>query len=254
MRQTDFDKIWDYFGQHDPYWGVVTAEQYRSDMLTDEEKRRFFDTGSDHVSDILNKIRSHVDAGFQIKHALDFGCGVGRILIPLARISDHVTGVDVSASILKEAERNCRDQCVTNVTFVLNDDNLTKLHQRRFDFVHSYIVLQHIPPKVGIKLIDRLLEMVNDKGIAVLQVTYFDPSPIREQWRVKAYRNLPFLFAIRNVFKGRPAHEPLMPMNPYDMNTILHCLQRRNYNNVWFEFTNHNYWGVTLFCQRNLTT
>ncbi len=78
--------------------------------------------------------------------ALDFGCGVGRLVIPLSKIAESVTGVDVSESMLNEAISNCDNQNVNNANFIKADDNLSML-SGKYDFIHSYIVFQHIPTK-----------------------------------------------------------------------------------------------------------
>ncbi|HKJ31811.1 MAG TPA: class I SAM-dependent methyltransferase [Balneolales bacterium] len=100
------------------------------------------------MDDILKKIRKYVDPHFSINRALDFGCGVGRLLIPLSVYSSHVTGVDVSESMLDEARKNCEARQITNVDFIKSDDDLSLLN-RKFNFIHSYIVFQHIPAKRG---------------------------------------------------------------------------------------------------------
>lgn len=62
------------------------------------------------------------------KHALDFGCGVGRLTQALAAHFDEVTGVDISPSMIKLAKKYsrhgdgcnrppCGDLCSTCVLF-----------------------------------------------------------------------------------------------------------------------------------------
>lgn len=100
MFNNDTDKEWEKFGKYDPYFGVLTHDKFHKINLTDENKEEFFKSGFDYIDDVLEKIRSHIDQSFTIKKALDFGCGVGRLVIPLANVAKEVTGVDVSDSML----------------------------------------------------------------------------------------------------------------------------------------------------------
>ncbi|MHB1267524.1 MAG: class I SAM-dependent methyltransferase [Acidithiobacillus ferriphilus] len=74
-----------------------------------EHKREFFASGVAHMEAVFSTVRRRMDAGFTVKRALYFGCGVGRLLIPLARVADEVTGVDVSDAMLEEVRKNCAE-------------------------------------------------------------------------------------------------------------------------------------------------
>jgi ubiquinone/menaquinone biosynthesis C-methylase UbiE len=76
--------------------------------------------------------------------ALDFGCGVGRLTQALAAHFDHVTGVDVSATMLELARQHNRTG--ERVHFLRNTQpDLALFPDASFDFVCSLITLQHIP-------------------------------------------------------------------------------------------------------------
>lgn len=94
-------------GMNEPYFGVITHDEFRKSNLTDENRKEFFNSGTAHVESVLKKIREHIGPAFMIKQALDFGCGVRRLVIPLSEITENVTGVDVSDSMLGEAGKNC---------------------------------------------------------------------------------------------------------------------------------------------------
>jgi 2-polyprenyl-3-methyl-5-hydroxy-6-metoxy-1,4-benzoquinol methylase len=250
MRQTNTDEAWKYFGQHDPYWGVVTSDEYRDQVLTEASKQAFFDGGRQHVDELIQAVHTHLDPSFKMETALDFGCGVGRILIPLAKLCKFAMGIDVSEAMLVEAKENCIQQGLANVSLVQSDDNFSQITQK-FDFVHSYIVLQHIPPKRGEVIISRLLNMATEGGIVALQLTFFDPAPKHKQWLIEMYKQIPFLFQARNILKGRPADEPLMQMNTYDLNRVFQIIQGTGFDNCYCQFTDHGFWGMFLLCQRS---
>jgi ubiquinone/menaquinone biosynthesis C-methylase UbiE len=69
-------------------------------------------------------------------------------VVPLAGVCTSVVGVDVSEAMLAVVEENSREMGLSNVTFVKGDDTLSGV-SRSFDFVHSFIVFQHIRPERG---------------------------------------------------------------------------------------------------------
>lgn len=165
------DIEWEHWGEREPYFGVLTDEKFRSRNITDETKEEFFETGKKHVDYVINICRTHFDQSFSPKRILDFGCGVGRLVIPFAGIGKCVVGLDVSESMLKEAARNCNVYSVGNVELVKSDDNLSSL-SGRFDLIHSFIVFQHIPVERGRLILGKLLSHLEEGGICAIQITY----------------------------------------------------------------------------------
>lgn len=75
---------------------------------------------------------------------LEIGCGVGRMTKYFAGRFRHVTGVDVSAEMIRQARENLAG--FDNVRLdVGNGSDLSVYPDASFDFVFSYIVFQHIP-------------------------------------------------------------------------------------------------------------
>jgi 2-polyprenyl-3-methyl-5-hydroxy-6-metoxy-1,4-benzoquinol methylase len=60
--------------------------------------------GVDHIDFVFETIRRHFVPNFKPSSVLDYGCGVGRLLIPLAERCECVVGVDVSDTMLREAQ------------------------------------------------------------------------------------------------------------------------------------------------------
>ena len=87
---------------------------------------------------------------------LDYGCGVGRLVVPFSKIGAHVVGMDVSESMLEEAKINCDSNGLDNVVLLKADDNLSAL-DHKFDLINSYIVFQHIPVSRGLTILKNMI-------------------------------------------------------------------------------------------------
>lgn len=82
---------------------------------------------------------------------LDVGCGPGTLTADLARLvaPGQVTGIDVVASVVGDAEAHAREAGVANAAFVIGDFRDAGLEQASFDVVHAHQVLQHLGDPVG---------------------------------------------------------------------------------------------------------
>lgn len=267
----DTDRDWEYFGRTDPYWAVSTADRFRSDKLDDKARGEFFAAGEKYIARVLDTIRTRLDAGFEPARALDFGCGVGRLAFPLARRCESVVGVDVSESMLREADVQAKTQGTTNISWVKGDDELSGV-TGRFDLINSYIVFQHIPCHRGQRLFKRLVDLLNHGGVGVIHLTYsrssLDADPcVAWPASAPAYSARPlhdlkcYLFAVKRVLRRRvrklsgkdqkTSGEPAMQMNPYTLNPLLHILQLAGIRTLHVEFINDGgEYGVILFFQK----
>src|SRR5262249_39815985 len=153
-------RTWEMLARKEPYWAVATWEKFRRQNLTADTRQEFFQTGVDHIAFVFETIRSHLAPDFKPNSVLDFGCGVGRLLIPLAERCERVVGVDVSDTMLREAQENCHRGGLTNICLLKLQD-MDSVASRPFDLVHSFIVFQHISPKRGEGLFRSLIQLVN---------------------------------------------------------------------------------------------
>jgi SAM-dependent methyltransferase len=108
---------------------------------------------------------------------LDFGCGVGKALVPMAARYTSATGVDVAQSMLEEAGRHLagRGADLRHYDGVDIDGCLGDL---RFDLVHSSRTVQHIPPADGVRILASLLRRLNPGGVAVIQAPMCAPHTL----------------------------------------------------------------------------
>lgn len=244
------DKAWRRLGQIDPYFAVVSHEQFRTESLNASARKQFFEMGEVHVAQIVEIIRRHIDSNFAPNNVLDYGCGVGRIVIPLARRFPRVVGVDISEGMINEAARNCAMYGVRNVDLISVKELDGK--NEKFDFIHSFIVFQHIRPKRGEKIALHLINRLTDGGVGALHFVFArNANMLRKLWQ-KARARVPLLHNLANVIQGRPLRDPLMEMNAYDINRLLLFLYAAGCHSVYVRYSNHGgHIGAMLFFRKD---
>lgn len=155
---------WEKLAKLDPYWSV----------LSDSDKidygwnlAAFYATGKIQVKKIFTLLE---EKGIRIRtaHAMDYGCGVGRLSEALAFIFSKVTGVDFSQNMIDLAEAH---NVFHNLTYKrVNGKDLTEFPEKTFDFVISLITLQHTLPKLQYNIIQEMTRVINDDGVIFLSI------------------------------------------------------------------------------------
>jgi SAM-dependent methyltransferase len=243
------DIAWEEWGRRDPYFGVFTNPKYRRIEMTEAARLEFFESGKWQVAHILNVIRRHVDPSFAPKKVLDFGCGVGRLLVPFASVAAEVFGLDVSTSMLQEARRNCDESGLPDVRLFLSNDDLTTLTES-FDLIHSCIVFQHIPVERGRAILARLLQHLCPGGVGAVQLTY-SKARFAETHGLAPPEELRAMDTASDAAVTSSNHDPEIQMNPYNVNEVMFLLQQSGVTQLYIEFTDHGgELGLYLFFQR----
>lgn len=246
-RQTDID--WEVWGKSNPYFGVLSDPKFLRPNITAEVKKEFFDSGKSHAKALFQVIYNMVGKSFKPHACLDFGCGVGRITLALADYCQAVKGIDVSSSMLKEAEANLPSKLKPKVSFSIADQEMTT--GRQYDLVHSYIVLQHIPKSDGYKITQRLLEKTFPGGVAALHYTFATHVSRGERSLQLARYNFPPVHYGLNLARGKPLKEPIMHIYDYDLNKLLLIYQKFGMIDLRLEITRHGaYSGVFIIARK----
>jgi 2-polyprenyl-3-methyl-5-hydroxy-6-metoxy-1,4-benzoquinol methylase len=250
MFKNSSDNTWEHYGSKDPYYGVCTNDKFMSPNLNPSAREEFFESGVTHINNVMGTIKKYIDPAFSPKSALDFGCGVGRLLIPFSHIAENITGVDVSESYLKECKRNCEANSITNFTLCQSDDSLSAI-SGKYDLIHSHIVFQHIPVQRGEAIFSKLIEHLSEGGVGALHFNYH--RNVSPQMRIGHWirKYIPLANRIVNLISKKPHNSPLMQMNRYNLNKLFFIMQKMGIQNTYTQTTDSSgQLGIILYFQK----
>jgi SAM-dependent methyltransferase len=194
---------WEELARREPYFPVLTNEGVRD--------AAFLESGEADIALLLPAISALLGREVPLTSVLDFGCGAGRLTIPLARRAVRVVACDVAPSVLDHARNNVRDAGLSNVAFVE-----AREVEGQFDFICSLLVFQHIRPAEGYKIIRNLLRLLSPHGVAVLQLT-MEPSGggLHRLARMRLKRG------VNRVLSHRMRMPSWMQVNAYDERVVV---------------------------------
>lgn len=102
---------------------------------------------------------------------LDFGCGDGRIAIPLAKLGFHVVAVDAAPEMLERLGHNWRrldDPPWGNLTTQLSDGtDILKVVAGQFDAINARAVFIHHRHTDVIRMVKNLAQLIKPGGYLV---------------------------------------------------------------------------------------
>jgi SAM-dependent methyltransferase len=109
MRNTDAD--WRAIGATEPFWGVVTYQQFKRRNLTSQRYAEFYASGAEHIKQVISRLEPFSGGPIRVARALDFGCGVGRLSKAMQEFADQVIGFDISPGMLSASTVSWRRSC-----------------------------------------------------------------------------------------------------------------------------------------------
>jgi SAM-dependent methyltransferase len=174
---------WEDLARLDPLWAIASTPEKRFGGWDEEE---FMASGRQKVAVLLKQLDS-LGLPERRERALDFGCGVGRLALPLAEAFQSVTGVDIAPAMIEQARERAVD--LPRTRFVLNErDDLAVLAGERFDLVYTGLVLQHLPSRASaLRYLSELARLVAPGGVLVAQVPVALAPRLRLQPGRRAY-------------------------------------------------------------------
>ena len=173
------DEKWEKFARQDPYRYILTS-------LAPSDTDEFWRSGERTVQrDFLPLLDLHRVPRLV---CLEVGCGIGRLVLPLARSFQRAIGVDIAISMVARAASCAEDRGIANACYLVirgPGDLLAQLqnHSGKCDFIYSLLVLQHVSDFATIQgYLGAIRHLLHPSGLAYLQ---FDSRPKSLSYRVK---------------------------------------------------------------------
>ncbi len=228
----DTAEDWKAIGAGEPWYGVLAAPEFLSANITEAAKDAFYAQGVDEIRWVVDRIRSF-DPNFSPSSGLDFGSGLGRLSFAMSSFSSSVFGVDVSPDMIAEAEKQKSLRGYSNVHFGQSIPD-----GRKFDWINSYIVLQHILPRSGYRIIESLLSSLSVGGWTSIQLTFAHDhrditSLLRDNY---AYQ---YDGEVANILEFKEAPIGDVSMYDYDLNKVLFMFIRAGIDSLNLADTDH---------------
>jgi SAM-dependent methyltransferase len=143
------------------FWNKVSkAKNWREYILPKRSDEEFETEGIEHAR-LLDKYYKYSDT------ILDYGCGTGRILKHMD--SKRKIGVDISEDYIELAKEDTSSEYYVTGKF-----------RGKVDFIYSIAVLQHNAKPERLKIIKRILKLLNDGGRVFLHFPNVDSPNYRE--------------------------------------------------------------------------
>ena len=223
------DASWEAFAAREPYFAVLTAPRFLRAQLTAETEREFFDSGQALVDYMFTLIQERLAPDFAPTAILEYGCGAGRLALPLARRADRrggsVVAVDRSPAMLDAARKAASAHSVGNIDFQTAD--AFRQVPRTFDFISCILVLQRLPPSEGLALVRDLLSRLVPGGVAVFSVPYQTDGSLAVRITRWLRRRSRLVNAIVNRVRGKAIDEPFVPAHAYELSAVIGAIQEQ---------------------------
>jgi SAM-dependent methyltransferase len=186
-------------------WETFAREDAEFYIATDGKQQaphEFFESGRAGAAWILDQVAGELP-GRDL--AVEIGCGVGRLLIPMAEHFSKVIGVDVAPTMLEKLGANCERFGVGNAEGMLADEPWERRDEA--DLVYSWLVFQHVADFGLIEsTVRRVAGALKPAGMALLQ---FDTRRPTAAYRLRnalpdAFLRRPWRRGIRRI-RRRPS-------------------------------------------------
>lgn len=162
--ENKYREQWEKLGDSDPYWAVLTDPTKKGGKW---DKDEFFKSGETEIEHVLSNLKK-LGKELIFITALDFGCGTGRLSRALAKRFEKVIAVDISSSMLHEAQK--ANHQFENIDFIHNvSEGLAVVPSGSINFLYSNIVLQHMPANGQIHFIKEFCRVLRPGGSIVFQ-------------------------------------------------------------------------------------
>jgi ubiquinone/menaquinone biosynthesis C-methylase UbiE len=152
------------------YWNEQARNNAMWHISHSESEEGFVESGRKDVYKFFGPDLKAVPRGGRV---LEIGCGIGRLMEPLAKMCPETQffGVDVSTEMVRGANDRLRGQ-PNGFVFRTTGDSLDMFDDGYFDLVYSMMVFQHLPQRVFKEYAQEVARILVPGGTFRFQVQY----------------------------------------------------------------------------------
>ena len=168
---------WNRRAQHHArYW--IATEDYRTEEV-------FARSGEATAQTILKRTENLSSPSWTV---LDIGCGIGRVLKPLAPYFQKLVGVDVSSEMIDQSKLWLADHPHIT-TYATSGIDLQEFPNDYFDLVYSYVAFQHMPRPVFENYLTEINRVLKPERYFLFQLPLgnFSDPPLEDTIGIRAY-------------------------------------------------------------------
>ncbi len=152
---------------------------------------------NNHAKNIISKLPLKNDITI-----IDFGCGAGRVTIPLGKslqpYNGTVIGYDIQDKMLEIVKKKIISSSLNNILLL----NTLNEYKNKIDIVLLVNVLGEIPSKE--KTISDIYNLLKDDGMISVTEVIADPHFIRQKELIQLFQNANF--KIESIFGSKLAY------------------------------------------------
>lgn len=214
----DPHRSWRRWGERDPYYAVLLDPRHRRAALDASALTALYDSGERYAQWLeaeLDKLSPHR----RRERVLDFGCGVGRITLALAKRYQEAIGVDIAPGMLREAERQAAQRGIANIRFC------ESLPETKVDAICAFSVLQHMDETEAAATLRAFAKMLRPGGVGIAHILVADRRRGLRRLYSAAVRHVSLLRLPLNLLRRRPLFDPLVQWNAHSIARLSGVLQ-----------------------------
>ena len=193
---------WNQRAQHHARFWIAT-ENYQTEEV-------FTQSGQHTAQALLEALKGLFQPSWKV---LDIGCGIGRVLKPLAKHFDSLVGIDVSSTMIAQS-KEWLSEYPHVTTFETSGMDLRKFQDQSFNLVYSYVAFQHMPRPVLEQYLAEINRVLTPEGYLALQLPIgpYSDVPIEDTIGIRSYPIQEIKQKLRNngldFFNGTDVHHP----------------------------------------------
>jgi SAM-dependent methyltransferase len=164
------EKTWTKLADERPHHSVLTQTRFKPENV-DASADSFWESGEVEVRTTAALLRQiGLNPGTRI--CVEYGCGLGRVTVPLAGEFAKVHAYDISANHLAMARQRSVAMGAGNIVFHHRGNGLLEPLEA-CDFFYSRLVFQHNPPPIIRELVGLALRSLAPGGVAIFGVPVY---------------------------------------------------------------------------------